>query len=358
VYPGKVLVSDVDWGFIVEEPSPELSFLLLLTSDMYKKPKLQHPKRVDLNSFVRLASENKILHYALTKVIEDNCLGMKSGARDLLVRLKKNEDRKLLKLQKTIEALDEILEGEEYLLLNTYKYYPYVTHDVDIVVKDLRRVKKLMRSAGFTFIAEHQYPRMPGIQYRKEDLLVADISERIAWGSISVMDNELLWEEDRKVAIGDVEVRLPSIEGELLYIIAHMNFQFYKITLFDMFLIYRWATMANWALMSMQANKYGWFGAFYDTISILNGFHRTLYDEPCPMEKVIPSVAQTQIQLPYIPSCSHVVRALMEKGLLNLVKFPSYLLDRLEKTSYGLHRAYLKVILSYGNRFWVKCGHY
>jgi len=281
-------------------------------------------------------------------------MSLSNNLKKIFSRLQKAEDLKLIQLDNTINLLDKVLGRENYLLLNTYKSYPYATHDVDIVVKNFKKTTDALQSAGLTLVKE----LLPGIHYSKKGLLLVDIFEDVEWGSIKAVDDEIMWLGDRYVKIGDAEVRLPSFEGDILSIVAHTNFQFYKITLSDLIYIYKLMPDTNWPLVIQQASNHGWLDALLGTFSILNYFHYTLYGEPSLIEKYISSVRETSMEFPYIFSYSHVAKALNKQGFLNLVKLFSYTADRLSLSSWAFYNAYCHVVMKKISKIWVNYIHY
>ena len=279
---------------------------------------------------------------------------LSNNLKKTLHHLQKAEEVKLIQLEDTINLLDKVLGSENYLLLNTYKSYPYATHDVDIVVKNFKKTTDMLQAAGLTLVKE----LLPGIHYSKKGLLLVDIFEDIEWGSIKAVDDDVMWLGRRKVKIGDANVRLPSFEGDILSIAAHTNFQFYKITLSDLIYIYKLMPDTNWPLVIQQASSHGWLDGLVGTISILNYFHFKLYGEPSLIEKYISSVQETSMEFPYIYSYSHVAKTLRKQGFLNLVRLFSYTADRLSLSSWAFYNAYCHVVMDKISKIWVSYIHY
>lgn len=330
----------------------EQVLLLLLAGNIYKKPKFGWPNEVDWNLLIRLAFDNKICYHIVNNLLEYEPIKMRQSEINEMVKIRNERVRKLMELQRTLRELENLLGDEGYVLLNTYRFHRYVTHDVDIVVSDIKRVSGQLESAGFRLLEE----LLPGIHYAKEGCLIVDIFETVGWGSIEVMDNDLVWQGTRDSTLEGVSVRLPSVEGDILSIIAHTNFQFYQLTLSDMLYIYRLAPLADWSLIVKEARKYKWLRALCETVSILNGFHRLFYHEPSEIENYIGDIAKVHMRLPFIPSLGHVARALIDKGVPNLTKLISYPADRLVGVSYGLQKAYCDIVLGRLGRPWIRHG--
>jgi len=168
------------------------------------------------------------------------------------------------------------------------------------------------------------------------------------------MDDSFLWERSREMVVEGVKTHIPSVEVDILTFLADMGFRLYELLVGDMLHLYRVAPQADWDLMAEQAQKHGWLDQFNNEVAVLNSFHRQLYQEPSPMEKYSPAVAQVELDLPYITPLPQVTRALMRKGWINLAKLVAYYSVRLKKYP-RLHKFYTKVVMGYPEKIFLKC---
>ena len=331
--------------------SPELDLILLLTKDIYKSPKISFPEKIGWDKFVRLASWNKFLYHATIKVLDDKRLTLKPEVSQRLLELKKSEEEKYSKLRPTLEVVNAVLGDEPYLLSKTYRVFPYVTHDVDLIVKDLDRVKELFEKSGYK-APPSAHPR--SLWIREKGLLEIEPYLRPFAGPMVFMDDSFLWERSREMVVEGIKTRIPSVEVDILTFLADMGFRLYELLVGDMLHLYRVAPQANWDLMAEQAQKHGWLEQFNNEIAVLNSFHRQLYQEPSPMEKYSPAVAQVELDLPCITPLPQVTRALMRKGWINLAKLVAYYSVRLKKYP-RIHKFYTKVVMGYPEKIFLKC---
>ena len=99
--------------------SPELDLILILTEDIYKKPKIPFPEKINWDNFIKLASRNKFLHHATTKLLEDERLTLEPEVSQRILQLKTSEEERYSKLRPTLEVMNAVLGDEPYLLSKT-----------------------------------------------------------------------------------------------------------------------------------------------------------------------------------------------------------------------------------------------
>jgi len=332
-----------------------MKLVIACTCDIYnRKPELALPERLDsgiILGSLKCAFSNKVLYLYLKNILESDLL-MEDKFKEYLNSLKKMEEINLVTLQRTMEIVDEVL-GDNYILVTTYRAYPYATHDVDLLVRDKLKTKSLFENRGFRLL-----PLPRAIELRKDGFLDLEIMETMKWGSIHVIDKEELWVKPRRVAVCGVETLVPNVEADLLTTIAHWNFQNYNITLGELFYVYSLSASADWHKMLEQVGKHGWLRSFLNTIGVLNGLHWRIYGKPSPMDVIIPFRNDVCLELPYLYSVQDVSRVLAEKGIINFVKLPSYVTEMLRKRSEGLAQAYAEVVLHHLGGFFIEHLYY
>lgn len=330
--------------------SPELDLILLLTEDIYKKPKIPFPDKPNWDNFIKLASRNKFLYHATTKLLEDKRLTLEPEVSQRILQLKKSEEERYSKLRPTLDVVNAVLGDEPYLLSKTWRVFTYVTHDTDLIVRDLGRVRELFEKSGYK-APSSMHPQ--SIWVREKGLLEIEPYLRPFAGPMIFMDDRFLWERSREVIMEGVKTRIPSVEVDILTFLADMGFRLYELLVGDMLHLYRVAPEANWELMAEQARKHQWLEQFHNEVAVLNSFHRQLYQEPSPIEKHFPAVAQVKLNLPYVTPLPQVTRALMRKGWINLAKLVAYYSVRLKKYP-RLHKFYTKVVMGYPENLFLK----
>ena len=319
----------------------ELKFLLELTKDIYKVPKILDYKSVDLTSFIKLANDNKILYYIVNKILEADEKINGNKPPPMIHNLYKIENNKHEVLKKTIRVINKVLKGEKYLITKTYRGFPYVTHDVDILVENHKMAwRKFNKYRSSSFLSPNQHSIIiepPGLQ----DI---EIHDKILPGRLSFLCKEFVWKKNRIGLWGEITGPIPSVEAEILMFLADMQFRAFELSLGDFFYLLNLSSSADWKIILSQASKMQWKNALINTVASINGMHRNIYDEPSPIEYAIPQVNNINLKFPYIPPLPIIISSLKEKGKINLLKIPSYLSVRLKYDYTSLHRAYIKLV--------------
>ncbi|VVB64285.1 putative nucleotidyltransferase [uncultured archaeon] len=324
--------------------SPEQDLILILMGDIYKMPNISIPKKIDWDKFLRLASLNKVSYYAVMKMMEDHNLDIEPEILKQAAMLRELEKEKLAKLGPSLEVAESALGQEPHLLSKTYRGYPHVTHDIDFLVHDLKKAQILFEKNGHKPLL---WWDKRSFEVVEEGLLEIEIYDKISPGPYIFIDDSVVWSGNREAVIEGIKVRLPSIEADIMTYLADMSFRIYEILMGDVVYLYQLSAEADWKLMAEQAKKHNWLEQFDNMVAILNGLHRRLYGEASPMEEYLPTIAQVDLDFPYILSFPQVTRNLLGKGAKNLVKLPGYYSVRLKKGYPRLHKIYSKLVLVY-----------
>ena len=323
--------------------SSEMDLILLLTEDIYKKPRLEWPDEIDWHVLEKLAERNKIRYHTLLEITEDKKVNKRYDIPEFITELAESEKENDAILMKTIRVVDDIVGYGNYLLSKTYRGYPYVTHDVDIIVKDLmefsERIPKFEKK-GF-ILDESIFPN--NFDLIKEGYMEVEVYTRPSPGPMIFMDDDLPWKNSRVQMIEGIKTDLPGVESEILAFLSDMNFRMYEILLGEIPYLFSISPQADWNLIAEQAEKYNWYGAFEKTIALFNGFHHAIYDEASVMEEYFPVSADVEIDFPFVLPQLQVSKALVKKDLNNILKIPSYYSIRLKKFRPKVYKIYSKV---------------
>ncbi|MFC1941890.1 hypothetical protein ACFLWU_01570 [Chloroflexota bacterium] len=330
--------------------SAELDLMLILTESMYRKPLLEMPESVDWEAFIKLARRNKFLYHATNLLLESQEAELSDEIQNRFKAIQQTEAGIHARMQRTLEVVNSVMGTEPYLLSKTWRVFPYVTHDVDLIVHDLDRPRQLFEAAGYAAPSSaHPY----SIWVREKGLLEIEPYLRPFAGPMAFMDDDFMWERSRKVVFEGVETVIPSAEVDILTHFADMGFRLYELLLGDMLHLFRMAPEADWDIIMRQAEKHSWLGQLKKNVAVMNGFHRQLYGEPGPMEKFIPHIGTANVTLPYVTPVFQVIRALKGKGWINLAKLVAYLSVKLKRFP-RLHKFYTKVVMGYPENLFLK----
>jgi hypothetical protein len=295
----------------------EILFLFDLMSDIYMKP-VGSPSidNISLPKVLELASKNGVLYYTVDKLLEKYGGKFDKHTYTWLFRIKNEEKIGLERLGKTAELINSCLN--EYLIFKTHKGYPHVTHDVDVIVKDLpKSVETLVRVGKASLIEWHSIDDTAVL--KRKDCLRIHLYEKVSWCMQKFFDDELAWKDAREVVLAGtkIKVMIPSVECEFLSQIAHANFEPLCIPLSDLMYLFTLIPEINWDIVIEQAKKYSWYGTLCRTLSIINYVHEDVYSKPCiPWEELRLVRKMKSIKLPLQFTLNHIIASLAEKGAL------------------------------------------
>jgi hypothetical protein len=331
--------------------SPEMNLILALTGDIYRQPEVHFPSKVNWEKFWRLASLNKVLSYVTTKIAANPSLITELKIPQSLIEREKPMRSKRAILGRSIEVADKVLGREPHLLLKTYRGYPFVSHDIDMLVQDLGRARKLFQENGFKPL---MWWDKRSFEVIEKEFLEIEIYDKISPGPMNFIDETIAWTGTREIVVEGVKVSLPSVEADLMTFMADMSFRTYEITLGDLVYLFKISPEADWNLMAKQAKKHNWLAEFNYTVMLLNSFHRKLYREPSPMEEYLRVNTKVNLDLPYIFPLPYITRGLWKQGPKNLMKLPGYYSVILKRNRSRLHQAYCKLVLIWGGEIFGK----
>jgi hypothetical protein len=186
-------------------------------------------------------------------------------------------------------------------------------------VQDFRKAVKLLLGAKAYLIKLSDYEKAIFSFQRN----IIHLHGKITWtkGGTTFVDNELIWTEPQTVSINGVQVKIPNPNADLLLHLAHINFESLSIPLSVLLYLYRIGSKIDWRIVFNQARKHRWIRTLVRSLRILDAFHHSLYESPCPFLHCYDLEHEgfndtDTIFFPFYLPRRHVIWAFFEKKLL------------------------------------------
>jgi hypothetical protein len=320
--------------------SPELGYVLNVCKNIYQPLecsldlsgiKIQNLE--ELKKVIKLAKDNGLVYH-----ITESDPSLFSGARgNLTVERIINEESAVYedylgRLKETLVDINSILGERTFLVVKTIYSYPRTTKDVDILVSDVSAAMDGFLARGYT----HSFTEPPYKEtvIRKGGLSIA-LHECVAWKEVVPMEVKFLWEFPRDILFLGMNLRLLSVEADLVTLVAHIPFESVYFNLGDVLYMFELSKLADWQKIIAQARVNNWESTLQNIISILNGLHRSMYGSPSPIEKVIPTHRNVKAEFPLPCPLRMILRAHIEKGAWEKIfSLGSYMKKRSEVPKY------------------------
>jgi hypothetical protein len=284
-------------------------FILNVVLQKYQKVDRLLLDKLNFEKLLVKASDNRIL-----KVFADNLLlsniQLTKYERGILSNISSDGSKLLKALGDTLKLLDEVFSTNnvDYLIVKTYKYFDYVTFDVDVLVRyeDFDLAKKAL-SENDVEITPHPGKNTQGLHQRncfKQGLLKIDLHRKFFWLGIDHIDDDFLWRNTRKEIIGGVSCPIPSIEVDFLLHNKQLIFERRYITLLDFLAIKLFVEDKDnafaWEVIEAMVCKYKWQTGFNKLMAHLNQINKVISGNEILFMTKTEVILNNNIEFPYI----------------------------------------------------------
>lgn len=260
-------------------------------------------KNVDWNALLKKASHNRVLYIFSKNLLKRKSLLTRKQKSDL-ARIVAVGDLKMEAFQETVKFLNKSLGSAKipFLIVKTFKFFDYVTFDVDVLVRyeDFLKAQKSLRRNGCKILP---HPRKQGLHQRncqKTGLLNIDLHRQFYWQGLEHIDLDLVWAKTQKRRINGIGCPCPSLEADFLLHNKQLVYERYYITLLDFLAVrsaYRSGTL-DMQVIENQVTKYSWLKTYKSLLSCLNEINQTFFQEP--LFKDVNTLNSRQVDLPYL----------------------------------------------------------
>lgn len=302
---------------------------------------------VNWTRILRRASLNRVLYIFTKKLLNNHKISKFSKLEKMLMIILNEGEKYIESLNKTVREIKTSLlhANIPFLIFKTYRTLPYVTLDVDILVryKDFGKAAEalLKESIDSANSWDKLYQPKMEAHVKEAGLLKIDLYtfQTSFWqGWDEYLDIEFIWKNPRKINFLGEEWITPSIEAELALVIVHILHERLQITLLDFLFIKDIHRNIKWNVILEQAKKYGWYNAFLRFISIINELNAKL----CPEETeflIAPDIFEEKVtfptskigvplSMPYVYQLPYAIELFIERfktsSCLRVVEFSPY----------------------------------
>ncbi len=214
---------------------------------------LQSMDRKQWLNFLKHLSYNRILFHFIAKIFPKYFHQLPEDFQSDLITLTRSAKTEEQKTQRTIAYYQKYLP--QAVLVKTYKFIPYVTFDLDLLVDNADSVE-----------LDLQKKQHPGKQnkhqknYEQKNMLRLDLHDNFYWQGFKYLDLDLVSADTQKVHYFGYSVTIPSYTAEFLLNCAHILFERRYITFLDFWYLKLLMDeeKVDWDAVWEQAEKYGW----------------------------------------------------------------------------------------------------
>jgi hypothetical protein len=248
----------------------------------------------DWDRVFRLASLNRVLYVFARNLRVAVSIPKPPLLEQNLDEVVTGGDKWLSQLKDTLEFVNDTFSRASipYLCVKTARELPYVTFDVDILVKpdDFEGALEALQKAG-----AQTRPYTPKEQTDAElaGLLRIDLHHGFYWRNSEYISSDLMWEDPREVEIQQVSCPVPSLNAELALMVAHCIHERFHIPLLELLFLKKASHKVDGRVMLEQAQKHGWDKSARGFVSIVNELGAVTFGDQEPL-LCIPGAAEAR----------------------------------------------------------------
>ncbi len=293
--------------------SKELTLLIKLAERLYKKAKLPNVRvnEIDIDEFIKLASNNNLLFFAAQQIINIPSLPEEMRKRFQLIVSEGGKD--IEKVRRSLDTIKELLPHT--LIFKTFRgtIFPRIPNDIDVITRSFQ--EDFDKFVGFGYEPFGYLPKEGSAQFLKDDMCKIHLHSKISWAWTEFFDSALIYENPRIEIFNGCEITIPNINADVLIHIAHMNFEPLLMNLSELLYLFNLISQINLDIILEQSKKYNWQGSFVRTLNLINNFHLLLYGELLCDKIEFKNLKINKIAFPYVFSRKHMILSCFEKRL-------------------------------------------
>jgi hypothetical protein len=279
-----------------------------------------------------LHNKNQGVDYSVVKSLLRNKVLYLAGL--INVNLRNNEEWKELSRRRKLqlEALAEFSDvaerlGVRYVIVKTFKLFPYVPDDIDILILDSDMIDDIVSELikkGFK-VRSKGTPEITLTKVASKTFADLDMHSKMAAGEYVYYPSEILWQNARKAVINHARLNVASWDDECTITIAHAIMKEFEVPASD---ILQFMLCKKKGYIKFEHLKKTGHAKTYEVFL-------KIYKIVIQGNKVLPyRVPLIGVALAYIYNVSHRVHTEKLKPIYELISFPKA--KGMKKLIYGM----------------------
>ena len=231
---------------------------------------------VNWNYLLAISSQNDVEYTLCNSILHDSNVELPQDIRRKIIEIQKYNELELSRYNILIRESHDLLESNniKYAFIKTILPLPYAIHEVDILVNRIMPSWNILLEHNFCFddnIPHDKFGPQGRFVLKSPYSMSIDLHKEISWLGQQYVDTYSVIRRRKRKDIQNFWVFIPSVEDELLTVIAHSLFQHHYLTFNDFFQICELLKNSNidFSYMYAEAEKYGWGSALEVMLSCI-----------------------------------------------------------------------------------------
>jgi len=256
---------------LVKEMEKKSKIMIDVISNKKNQIKKQDFKNIDWKKLLVQVSNNRVLYVFSKNLVRYDHL-LKQSQREDLEKIIDSGQENINFLKKTLLFVKEILEKNniDYVIFRTNKFLPFVTFDIDLLVKSetYHKTIEIFKHNGFRTVSHNK--SLGGRLFDNQINLVSkkylkiDLHKRCTWIKSFYLDEYKIFDDINFTKIEGIKVPTPNIEHEYIFNLCHALFERFYLTYLDYYCLKELSSRKkfNKEVIIKTAKKFNWLHAY------------------------------------------------------------------------------------------------
>ena len=270
--------------------------LLSLCQNIYGKRKINFQAinfGDDIGKFILFVRKNRLAHYFAFENVE--LFKKDKTLFDIFNNLISEYNDYKTELLNSIRDLKNSLDAKDFLIVKTFTYFPHLTSDIDLLVKDENTAEYIKN------------------RFSEKSPLPIDVNTKISWGGADAISNNFVWRNTDLFSFEGIDFLVPNATLDILIRLAHIPFELAHIKLGELLYIYRQFTISDRSELKKEVKFMGWSKTFSRMLKVLDMLHNRLFDTPFSNKTLVPGLDIQSLEFPFKIPLTTLIAAVSEK---------------------------------------------